>query len=219
MTLNCYPNRDVRNAGAGPAAEKCCSNEAPRGIPANFIRNSRGTAAVEFALIAPFFLLTILFLMMMGYIMILSESLSYATQKASRLIATGQAQSAQWTQQQFITNGICPYVVSMINCTNIIVNVQPVPTNDASYPSEYYSFVNTAQTALLIPTLSNSQTQYCPGNAGGYVYVQILYPIPIFISYFAQILGTTIYQSKNVSLISGTAAFLNEPFSAPASSC
>jgi Flp pilus assembly protein TadG len=186
---------------------------------AGLLRDAKGAAAVEFALIAPMLLMTILFLMMLGYIMVLSQSLSYATQKSARQIATGQVQAAQLTQTQFITNVVCPYLPSMFNCNNVIVNIQPVSTADAAYPNEYYNFVNASLTALILPPLSNSQTSYCPGNAGGYVYVQILYPIPVFISVFANAMGVSLYQGHQVFLSSGTATFLNEPFIAPVSSC
>jgi Flp pilus assembly protein TadG len=186
---------------------------------AGFLRNVKGTAAVEFAFIAPMLLFTILFLMMLGYIMVLSQSLSYATQKAARQIATGQVQAAQLTQAQFISNVVCGYLISTFNCNDVIVNIQPVSTTDVNYPNEYYNFVNASLTALILPPLSNSQTSYCPGDAGGYVYLQILYPIPVFVSVFVNAMGVSLYQGKQVFLSAGTATFLNEPFVAPVSSC
>jgi hypothetical protein len=139
--------------------------------------------------------------------------------EASRQIATGQVQAAQLTQAQFISNVVCPALPGMFNCANIIVNVQPVSTTDASFPNEYYGFLNGAQTGLTVPTLSNTQTTFCPGNAEGYVYVQIIYPIPTFLSTIMNMASTNTFAGANVSILMATATFLNEPFVAPVSPC
>lgn len=73
-----------------------------------FIAETRGVTAVEFALVAPLLLATILFIMSIGYMLFMSESLDYATQKAARLIKTGQVQAAGLTQAQFVAQDICP---------------------------------------------------------------------------------------------------------------
>ncbi len=159
--------------------------------------------------------------MSVGYIMLMKQSLIYATQKAARQIATGQVQTAGLTQAQFVAQDICPLLPSpMFTCSNVIVNVQPVPTTDGNYPNEYSSFLNSTSTGLAIPaTLSNSATSFCPGAAGGYVYVQVLYPVSIPGSLFSSILTTATYNGASVYLISATATFLNEPFVAAMGAC
>jgi Flp pilus assembly protein TadG len=179
----------------------------------------RGSAAVEFGIIGPAFIMVILFLMIVGYVMVMKQSLNYATQKAARLIATGQVQAAQLTQAQFIQQDICPLLPSLFTCANVIVNIQPVTTGDTSYPNEYYKFLNASSTGLSMPPLSNNSTSYCPGNAGGYVYMQVVYPISLPGGLFSNILTTTTYNGANVYVISATATFLNEPFTAPVGGC
>ncbi|WP_210253197.1 TadE/TadG family type IV pilus assembly protein [Beijerinckia sp. L45] len=185
----------------------------------DFLIEARGTTAVEFALVAPLLLLTIFFILSVGYMMFMAQALDYATQKSARQIMTGQVQSSSLNQTQFRTQVVCPLLPSMFNCNNVIVNVQAVAVVDGSYPNEYYAFLNASQTGLSIPPLANAQTNYCPGQQQGYVYLQVLYPVSIFLSFLSASSVATTYLGQKVYLIMSTATFLNEPFVAPASSC
>ncbi len=184
-----------------------------------FFKSRRAAVALEFAFIAPFLFVLIFFIIWTGYAFVMGQALSSATQKASRQIATGSVQAAQMTKDQFRTNVVCAQLPVMFTCSNVIVNVQTVPTNDSSYPNEYYSFVNSTQTGLVTPALDNSTTSFCPGNAQSYVYVQILYPVSIFLPFVTRLAGLTTFQGQSTLLISSTATFLNEPFSAPVAGC
>lgn len=184
-----------------------------------FLAATRGATAVEFALVSPLLFLTIFFIMSVGYMMFMGQALDYATQKSSRQLMTGQVQAQSLTQTQFRTQIVCPLLPSMFNCDNVIVNVQAVPTADGNYPNEYNAFLNSSQTGLAIPQLANTQTNYCPGQQQGYVYLQVLYPVNIFLSFLSSSSIATTYLGKKVYLIMSTATFLNEPFVAPASSC
>ena len=187
-----------------------------------FRRATAGSTAIEFAFIAPLLLVTILFLMSVGYILFMMESLDYATQKAARQVRTGYVQGATTnvalTQTQFRTQVICPLLPSMFNCSNVIVNLQAVPYSYYN-PNQYYNYVNSKQSGLILPTLDNTQTSYCPGNPKGYVYLQVLYPVNLFLSMMSSATYATTYQGQQVYLIMATATFLNEPFVAPTSSC
>jgi Flp pilus assembly protein TadG len=178
---------------------------------ARFIVEARGTTAVEFALIAPILIATILFLMSIGYMLVMSQTLDYATQKASRTIRTGQSSGV--TQTNFRTGTLCPLLPSMFNCNDVIVNIQSVSTTDANYPNEYYSFVNAAQSGLVIPQLDNTKTNYYAANAQCVVYVQVLYPVNIFMSFLSSSTIATTYNGRKVYLIMATSTFLTEPFS------
>jgi Flp pilus assembly protein TadG len=185
----------------------------------NFKSAVEGAVALEFAIVAPAFLLLLLFPISLGYTMILKQGLDYATGQVAEQIATGQVQAAQLNQANFITTIVCPRLPSIFSCSNVIVNVQNVPTNDASFPSEYYAFVNTAKTALIPPPSSNANASYCIGNAQSYVYLQILYPIPSLFSLLPGSPGMTSYNGQMVYMVTSTATFLNEPFVAPPVAC
>ena len=182
---------------------------------------------MEFGLIAPLLLVTILFLMSIGYIFFMNLSLDYATQKAARQIRTGVVQGATTsiglTQTQFRTQVVCPLLPSMFDCNNVIVNVQAVPYG-ANHPNEYYAYVNASQSALIAPALDNTKTSYCPGNGSTsnvpyYVFVQVFYPVNLFISALSSLAVATTYQGQKTYLIMATATFLNEPFIAPPTPC
>jgi Flp pilus assembly pilin Flp len=216
-----------------PNPTPCQSPDAPvasatvrrmRAAVAQFCRQTRGATAVEFALVSPMLLLTVLFILSVGYMLFMAQALDYATQKAARQVMTGQAQGSvsgttPLSQDQYRTTVVCPLLPSLFNCDNVIVNMQAVPNPGSNHPYEYYSFLNTAQTGLAIPTLSNASTSYCPGQQQGYVYLQILYPVNFFLSFLSTSTVATTYLGQKVYLIMSTATFLNEPFVAPASSC
>jgi Flp pilus assembly protein TadG len=185
-----------------------------------FVRETRGATAVEFALIAPMLLLTVLFIMSIGYMIFMNQALDYATQKAARQIRTGQVQTAAiTTQSAFATQVVCPLLPSFFNCSNVIVNSQDMGTissipSDGVYPYEYNQFINTAQTGLTVPGLSNSSTTFCTGSGQTFVFLQILYPVPFFLSFLSSSTIATTYNGQKVYLIMSTATFLNEPFKA-----
>ena len=186
---------------------------------AAFGKQSRGAVSVEFAFVAPLLFLVLIFPIAMGYTSVLSHALNYGTVQVARQIATGQVQAAQLSQAQFITNVVCPALPAMFTCNNVIVNLQPVPATDPAFPNEYYGFLNAPATGLNVPPLSNTQTTFCPGNAESYVYLQIIYPIPHFLSAIMNMVSTNTFAGANVSILMSTATFLNEPFVAPVSPC
>ena len=193
-----------------------------RGVLA-FIRDASGATAVEFGIVSLPLFLTILFLMSIGYISFIVQGLDLTAKKVARQVRIGAVQSMQLSQQQFLTQVVCPVLPPTVQCANVIVNLQNVAyTNGNAYNyNSYNNFVNSSQTGLIIPPLSNSQTSYCPGQGGtnpSYVYLQILYPVSYFLALFAPA-SATVYNGQKVFLVMSTATFLNEPFVAPASAC
>ena len=186
---------------------------------ATFAAEIRGTTAVEFALVSPVILLTLLFIMSVGYILFMNQMLDYATQKAARQIRTGAVQAASLTQTQFRTQIVCAYLPSMFNCNDVIVNVLPVNYGSVYHPYEYYLFANAAQSWVNVAPMDNTLALYCPGQKGGYVYLQVLYPVSFLMSLLSTSAVATTYQGRRVFVIMGTATFLNEPFNAPPSAC
>jgi Flp pilus assembly protein TadG len=185
-----------------------------------FLRETTGATAVEFALVAPMLFLTLIFIMSIGYMIFMNQALDYATQKAARQIRTGQVQTdAITTQTAFATQIVCPLLPSIFTCSNVIVSSQTLGTissitGDGVYPYEYNQFVNAAKTGLIVPTLSNTATTFCTGSGSTFVYLQILYPVPFFLSFLSSSTIATTYNGQQVYLIMSTATFLNEPFSA-----
>ena len=92
-----------------------------------FRRNRRGTAAVEFALVAPIFFAVLFAIIELALTFFASQILETVTQDSARLIMTGQAQNAAYSPQQFKTE-VCKKLVQMFDCANgITFDVRSYP--------------------------------------------------------------------------------------------
>jgi Flp pilus assembly protein TadG len=165
-----------------------------------FRRNRSGAAAIEFAMIGPVFFGLLFAIIETAMVFFAGQLLETATQDASRAIMTGQAQIAQFSQQQF-KDLVCGRITMLFDCANgIYVDVQ-------SYPS----FTN----VVIKDPIDGSKTfqnnmQFKPGNAGDIVVVRVFYQWPLFL------IGLG-FDASNLTgskrLLSATVAFRNEPYS------
>ena len=170
-----------------------------------------GAAAVEFALVSSMLIVTILFTMLAGLILYMNQTLDYATSKAARQIMTGAVQKAGINQSDFRTQIVCSYLPTVMNCDDVIVNVQTLV--EAAQPGGYYSFVQRNQQGLIIPPLSNGGAKYDVGVQSSYEYVQVIYPITFLPGLIASLLsrGAT-YNGVPAYIAVSTAAFRNEQY-------
>jgi len=92
-----------------------------------FTRDERGAAAIEFAFVAPMFLLLLLVIAELGLTLATQSVLDGATRDAARLIRTGQIQSQTSPITTFQTQ-LCSEMSSLMtvaNCdSNVIFEVQ-----------------------------------------------------------------------------------------------
>ena len=91
------------------------SSASSRNILRRFGRNRRGSAAVEFALVAPVFFALLFAIIETAIVFFAGQVLETVTQDSARLIMTGQAQTAAYTQAQFKTL-VCSKVVALFDC-------------------------------------------------------------------------------------------------------
>jgi len=166
------------------------------------LRSARsGATAVEFALIAPIFIAVLIAILEVAFFLIVQQTLQTAATTAGRLIMTGQAQNSAMTQSQFAA-AVCPMVTALINCNNLMINVQ-----------SYSSFIGASASA---PTLTyNAQGQvtnnwsYNPGVPGNVTVVQLIYQAPVVNGP----LGFTLANLTNgTALMMGVTAFRVEPY-------
>ena len=165
----------------------------------NFRSNRRGSAAVEFAMIAVPFFMMLFAIVETGLVFFAQQALETATQDTARLLLTGQAQNAGYTQSQFKT-ALCNNLASFFDCTGgIYINV-----------TNYANFGAVAPTTP-IDASGNfvNNFQYSPGGSGVVTLVQTYYMWPILVTGLG-------YNIANVNghyrLLSSTAAFRNEPY-------
>ena len=176
------------------------SPAAPVGsILRRFRRNHRGSAAVEFALVAPLFFGLLFAIIELALIFFASQVLETVTQDSARVIMTGQAQTSAFTQGQF-KNLVCSKVVALFDCTNgISIDVQS------------YSAFGSVNIADPIDAGKNfvAPNNYLPGGPGDIVVVRIFYQWPLIVTGLG-------FNAANLSgskrLLTATAAFQNEPY-------
>ena len=106
-----------------PSADSTAS---VRGTWRRFRRNRRGSAAVEFALVAPAFFALLFAIIETGIMFLAGQVLESVNQSSARMILTGQAQTQSFTQTQF-ANYVCSQVPALFTCGNIYVDVQSYP--------------------------------------------------------------------------------------------
>jgi len=179
------------------------STATTRSVFHRFRRNSRGTAAVEFALVAPLFFALLFAIIETGIMFFASQALETLTQNSARQILTGQAQTANYqTPADFITGVVCPTPPTaevLFTCAKIAVDVE-----------KFSSFAN----VTLVNPVSNGVFNagvlgYNAGTSCDVVIVRLFYQWPLFVTG----LGYNIANLSNGQrLLTATAAFRNEPF-------
>src|SRR3982074_1657944 len=180
---------------SSPAAPTASVRNALR----RFRRNRRGSAAVEFALVAPVFFALLFAIIETAIVFFASQVLETVTQDSARMILTGQAQNAGYSQSQFKTY-VCGKISVLFDCVNgIYVDVK-------SYPGFSSISINDPIDASknFVPPHN-----YSAGGPGDIVVVRLFYQWPLFVTGLG-------YNISNLSgskrLLSATAAFRNEPY-------
>jgi Flp pilus assembly protein TadG len=134
---------------------------------AAFARRQEGSHAVEFALVAPIFIVLIFATAQAAIIYLAEAYLETATEEAARLVLTNQAGSM--TASQFQT-ALCNNITTLFTCSNIMVNLAPA-TSETSIVTAAPAFNSNG-------TLANSLT-YTQPDPGQIAVLQVLYQWPV----------------------------------------
>jgi Flp pilus assembly protein TadG len=158
-----------------------------------FGRKKDGAVAIEFGLVVAPFLALVFAIIETAVVFFAGQALETAVADTSRLIMTGQAQTAGYTQQQF-KDQVCAKIYGLFSCASgVSVDVK-------TYSS--FSSVNLAK-PVSNGNLNTSSFTYSPGGPGDIVVVRLFYQYP----------GLNIGDMNgNKRLIVATAAFRNEPY-------
>jgi Flp pilus assembly protein TadG len=162
-----------------------------------FRRDRKGSAAVEFSMIAIPFFMMMFAIIETALIFFANQALETATQDTARLIMTGQAQLGSMTAATFKTN-LCSRLSGLLDCAG------GVDIDVKAYPS--FANVNIAN-----PISGGNYvnpTTFQPGSAGDIVVVRTFYQWPTFVTGFGYNAGNL---NNNKRLLVATAAFRNEP--------
>jgi Flp pilus assembly protein TadG len=170
-----------------------------------FRRNRDGAAALEFAIIAPMFFALLFAILETAMVFFASQVLETITQDSARMILTGQAQGATYSQAQF-ANYVCSQIPALFSCSSMSVDVK-------SYSS--FAAVNINSQIDGSGNFVNNMT-YCPGGPGDIVVVRVFYPWQLFVTGLGYNISNL---AGNKRLLVATAAFQNEPFTGNAGGC
>jgi Flp pilus assembly protein TadG len=172
-----------------------------------FRRNRRGSTAVEFALIAPFFFALIFAILETAMVFFAGQILEIGTQDSARLIFTNQAQAARMDSGQFRDN-LCGRVSVLMDCTKLVVDVKAYPQGTAIPSADLADPITSGGGG----TFDNSKIAYQSSGPGDTVLVRAFYQWPLFVTqigYNIANLGRN--YSSSYRLLTATAAFRVEP--------
>jgi Flp pilus assembly protein TadG len=111
---------------SSPAGSTATARKALR----RFRRNRRGSAAVEFALIAPVFFALLFAIIETALVFFAGQVLETGVQDSGRLLFTNQSNCAGMSQADFKQN-ICDRVSALMSCSGIDVDVRSYPAGTA----------------------------------------------------------------------------------------
>ncbi len=186
-----------------PFAARMC-RFLPTRLARHFARKQDGAAAVEFALVAAPFLALLFAILETAFVFFAQQTMEATAADAARLIMTGQAQTAAYTQGDF-KNAVCARVYGLFDCANgMTIDVKT-----------YASFSAYSYTPPVTNGVLNTTTGYVPGGPGCIVVVTLYYQWPIYVSMYNTALSNL---NGNKRLLVATSVFRNEPYG-PAGSC
>ena len=173
-----------------------------RNVFRRFRRNRQGSAAVEFALVAPLFFGMLFAIIETALVFFAGQVLEQGTAESARLMLTHQAQDSGMNETAFKTD-LCNRIKVMFNCYgnlgNITVDVKVfAPGDSITITDPIVSGNLTGPFAYSLP----------PSGSPNTVVVRAFYEWPLYVTRFG-------YNISNLSgskrLLAATAAFHVEP--------
>ncbi|MGY3031483.1 Flp pilus assembly protein TadG [Bradyrhizobium sp. USDA 4354] len=178
---------------------------------ARFRGNRRGSAAVEFALVAPMFFGLLFAIIETALMFFSSQVLETIAQDSARAILTGQAQaqsgsvaacqttpnSVSACDQTTFKTFVCSKIPALFDCSKLYVDVVSTGSFGSLSLTSYGNSCN----------FNPSGMQYSAGSSGQVVVVRLFYQWPLFVTGLGYNAGCS-----NKRLMVATVAFKNEPF-------
>jgi len=190
MTRVPVSNASLEGASAHPSAGRCS-----------------GSAAVQFAIIAPVLLLFLLGIIETGVIFFAQSSLQNAADDTARLVRTGQAQVQGLTEAQYISD-VCSEMTGLIGSVacnnNLLVDMRAYQT----FASAQYVNVFKGN-----GTVNQNKLQFAAGSACDIVLVRVFYPWSIMTPLLTPLLQNL---PNGQYLMTSAQSFRNEPYTSGA---
>ncbi|MGH6876670.1 MAG: TadE/TadG family type IV pilus assembly protein [Rhizomicrobium sp.] len=166
-------------------------------------RGRSGSAAIEFAIIAPVLALFLFGIIETGVIFFAQSTLQNAADDAARLVRTGQAQNGNMTQAQYVAQ-VCSEMGGLIGTSSCEANLQVDMQSFTGFANATYNNVLNKNGSL-----NNKQMQYLTGGACDVVLVRSFYPWTIMTPLLAPLLQN---MPNGRYLLAAAEAFRNEPY-------
>jgi len=169
--------------------------------PVGFIRDERGAAAVELALIGIPLIGILIAALQTAIIFFYDQAMQTVANTVARQIMTGSVQTQALTPSQFQTL-VCNAASGTFPCTGLMVDVQSATS---------FSTLNTAPITLTYNSngVATNSFSYSPGVQNSAVILRVMYNWPVF----GGPLGLGLSNQGNGSfLMIGTAVFKTEPY-------
>jgi Flp pilus assembly protein TadG len=167
-----------------------------------FRRNRRGSAAVEFALVAPVFFALLFAIIETAIVFFASQVLETVTQDSARMIMTGQAQTGGYSQSDF-KNYVCTKVIVATVLFDCMAGISIDVKSYSAFSSVSISDPIDAGKNFVPPN------NYSPGGPGDIVVVRMFYQWPLIVTGLGYNIANLTGSKR---LLTATAAFRNEPY-------
>jgi Flp pilus assembly protein TadG len=131
------------------------STAAVRKALRRFRRNRRGSAAVEFALVAPVFFALLFAIIETALVFFAGQVLETAVQDSGRLLFTNQSNCAGMSQADFKQN-ICDRVSALMSCAGVDVDVRSYAAGTAITITDPLVSGNYASNSVYQPPVCNT---------------------------------------------------------------
>jgi Flp pilus assembly protein TadG len=200
----------------------------------------RGSFALEFAIVAPIFMVMLFTVFEVSYDEFMQEILDSAMQSTAREVQVGKAQGA--SSYTFVKSYFCPYGSGLLNCNNLFVRIQEISfsagacsnltstkaTGDfydatpTSWPAsngilqlgDFYggdgAMGNGSDDNLSPCATTSSSSGYCNAGPQEFILMTGIYVAPSFLD--GLVLNHITYGGQYVRVLYSTAAFETEPF-------
>ena len=170
-----------------------------RALPRRFVRQCHASTTVEFGLLAAPFVALVFAILQTAIVYFAGQSLETAASTASRLILTGQAQTAGWSASQF-KQQVCNAITGIFSCSSgVYVDVETYST---------FASVNLGM-PVSGGSFNSSTLGYNPGGPGDIVVVRLYYKYPVYMNLLGFNLSSL---TGGYDLLAATAVFKNEPY-------
>ncbi len=160
------------------------------------LRDERGSAVIEFALVGPPFILLLVGTLEIALMFFTSTVIEGATKEAARQIRTGQIQTEADPLVAFQAE-LCDALVNVIDCSDVIFNVQT-----------FASFGEVSMPIELDEDGEIINTGFTPGGSSEITVVRAMYRW----NFITPLISELIPAGLGGNLIVSTVAFQNEPY-------